>query len=336
MPGQVHRAWRVHRHGTPYDALRLDEVPTPQPAAGEVRVLVEAIGLNFPDLLLCRGAYQERPDLPFTPGFEAAGTVVDADGATPYRNGQRVIVVPELPDGALQESLTVPAAQLYPIPAGLPVRTAAALHIAYQTAYVALHHRAGLRPGETVLVLGAAGGVGSAAVQLAHAFGARVVAAATGAGRAAACRRLGADETVDLAGTGDLATAVLDRTAGYGADVILDVVGGSAFDQARRCIAFEGRLVVLGFAGGTIAALPTNHLLLRNYSVVGLHLAAYRRRDPALLRRTHDSLLGLYARAAIGPPVGAVLPFERAPEALDLLSRREVVGRIVLEVEPGS
>ena len=166
-PAPPSRRWRVRALGSPEQALRLESAPVRAPAAGEVVVRVAAVGLNFPDLLLCAGRYQERPPLPFSPGYEAAGTIAAAGPGTGAAIGASVLVVPELPDGALQEYLTVPAAQVYPVPASMPAADAAVLHIAYQTAHVALHHRAGLRAGETVLVTGAAGGVGSAAVQLA-------------------------------------------------------------------------------------------------------------------------------------------------------------------------
>ncbi len=324
-------AWRVHRFGSPREALRLDSVPVPAPGPHEATVRIQAVGLNFPDLLLCAGEYQERPEPPFVPGYEAAGVVESVGPGSALAPGQAVIVVPELPNGAMQSHVTVADSALYRVPDGLPPAVAAVLHIAYQTAHVALHHRAGLRAGESVLVHGAAGGVGRAAVELAHAAGAHVIATATGAERLAAARAAGADAVLD-AREPDLATAVRDATAGRGADVVVDVVGGDLFDRSRRCVAFEGRVVVVGFTSGTIPAVPANHLLLRNYSVVGLHLALYRRADPALLRRVHDELLELLAAGAIRPHIHRELPFEEAPAALELIAERDVVGRVVLTV----
>lgn len=329
-PDGTNRSWRVCRLGTPHEALRLDEVTPRPPGPGEARVTVGAVGLNFPDLLLCAGQYQERPDLPFSPGYEAAGVVAEAGPGVAVQPGQRVVVVPELPNGALQESLTVPAAELYPVPDSMPVTEAAALHIAYQTAHVALHHRAHLQAGEWVLVTGATGGVGSAAVQLARAAGCPVIAAVTGEVKAAAALRLGADVAVDLATEPDPVARVRAATSGRGADVVLDVVGGEVFGWARRCVAWEGRIVVTGFAGGSIGTAPLNHILLRNYSVVGLHLARYRRENPAVLQSAHAGLLGLYAAGAIRPEIYRELPFTEAPAALDLLARREVIGRVIL------
>jgi NADPH2:quinone reductase len=325
------RAWRVHRYGPPEDALRLEAVASRAPGPGEAAVAIEAVGLNFPDLLLCAGAYQERPPLPFAPGYEAAGRVAEAGPGSARRPGERVIVVPELPNGAYQERITASDAELYPVPDSVDPVTAAVLHIAYQTAHVALHRRAGLQAGETVLVHGGAGGVGAAAIQLARAAGARVLATATGAEKAAACARLGA-EAIDLEQTPDFAAVV--REAAGGADVILDVVGGDVFDRSRRCVAFGGRIVVAGFASGAIPQVPANHVLLRNYSVVGVHLAAYRREEPALLRAVHQELLDLLAAGAIAPPVDAVLAFEQAPAALRRLAERRVIGRLALAVAP--
>ncbi|MGH3119458.1 MAG: NADPH:quinone oxidoreductase family protein [Streptosporangiaceae bacterium] len=324
------RSWRVRQLGTPREALRLEARTAWPPGPGEARVEVGAVGLNFPDLLLCAGRYQERPPLPFSPGFEAAGVVAEAGDGTVLTPGQPVVVVPELPNGALQQSITVPAAQLYPVPEPMPVTAAAALHIAYQTAYVALHHRAGLRAGDTVLVTGAAGGVGSAAVQLGRAAGCPVIAAVTGPAKAAACRRMGASLVIDLAAGPDPVTRVRAETGGRGADVIIDVVGGDTFGWARRCVAFEGRIVLVGFTGGAIGQVPANHVLLRNYSVLGLHLAVYRRENPALLRTVHDTLVRMCGDGAISPLIYRELPFDQAPAGLDLLSGREVIGRVVL------
>jgi len=329
MPNDAPRSWLVRKLGTPASALALEPARPRPPGPGEARVAIGAVGLNFPDLLLCAGRYQERPELPFSPGFEAAGVVTEAGPDADLSPGQHVLVVPELPNGAMQESITVTAAELYPVPDAMPVTVAAALHIAYQTAHVGLHHRSALRAGETLLVTGAAGGVGSAAVQLGRAAGAVVIAAATGPRKADACRRMGADLVIDLASEPDPAARVRAATGGHGADVVVDVVGGATFDWARRCVAWEGRVVVAGFTGG-IGELRTNHVLLRNYSVIGLHLARYRRENPSLLREVHDALVELWSGGAISPQIYRELPFDQAPAGLSLLSEREVIGRVLL------
>ncbi len=324
------RRWRVGALGAPAAALRLETAPVRPPGPGEVVVRVTAAGLNFPDLLLCAGRYQERPALPFSPGFEAAGTIEAVGPEAGFAVGDTVLAVPELPDGALQECLTLPGTQVYPVPRSMPAVHAAVLHIAYQTAHVALRHRAGLRPGETVLVTGAAGGVGSAAVQLALAAGATVIGVVTGPAKATACRHLGAHEVVDLAAEPDPAGRVRAATGGRGADVAVDVVGGDAFTWVRRCVAFEGRVVVTGFTSGAFGAIPANHVLLRNYAVLGLHLATYRRANPGLLRDVHDALLTAYAAGAVRPLIHRELPFDQAADGLEMLASREVIGRVVL------
>lgn len=326
------RAWQVHRLGTPREALRLDSVPPRPPGAGEARVRVAAVGLNFPDLLICAGRYQERPPLPFSPGYEASGTVVEVGPGSAARPGQRVVVIPELPDGAMRESLTVPDEQLYPLPDGADLTTAAVLHIASVTAHLALHHRAGVRHGETVVVTGATGGVGSAVVQLARLAGARVVGVVTGAHKAAACRELGADAVVDLADDPDVVAQLRAMTDGRGADVVVDNVGGAAFDALRRATAFEGRIVTVGFTAGTIPSVPLNHVLLKNYAVLGLHAGAYRRENPRLLRATHAEVADLWAAGSLTPRVHRELAFDDAVAALELLASRSVIGRVVLRV----
>ncbi|MEA2670146.1 MAG: NADPH:quinone reductase, partial [Chloroflexota bacterium] len=238
------RAWRAHELGEAADVLRLDDVVMPAPGQGEVLIEVEAAGLNFPDVLLLRGQYQERPPLPFIPGLEVAGRVVASGPGSKLPVGQRVAAIASPPRGGLAERVCVAAADVLPLPDGMPSPTAAAMLITYQTGYLALHRRALLRPGETLLVHGGAGGVGSAAIQLGCAAGARVIATASGAERAAVCRRLGADIAVDNAAA-DFVEVVKEVTRGRGADVVYDPVGGDVFDRSRRCVAFEGRILVI-------------------------------------------------------------------------------------------
>jgi NADPH:quinone reductase len=326
------RAWQVQRLGDPEQALRLVEVDEPTPGSGEVVIEVEAAALNFFDILLCRGEYQERPELPFTPGGEVSGTVSGVGEGAGMQVGQRVIATPPLPRGGYAERVAVPASSVFPIPESIPFEKAAALPITYQTAHVALHHRAQLEAGETVLVHAGAGGVGSAAIQLARAAGARVIATAGGAKKIEVCEKLGAEVSVDYREE-NFIEIVKEVTEGRGADVVFDPVGGDTFDGSRRCVAFEGRILVIGFAGGRIAEAPTNHVLVKNYSVVGVHWGLYARVMPELVRRTHDELVSLYEGGKLDPLIFETMPFERLPDALKLLGSRGTYGKII--IRPG-
>jgi NADPH2:quinone reductase len=318
------KAWRVHELGEPADVLRWEDVDEPARGPGLLTLRVDAVALNFPDLLLCRGTYQEKPPLPFTPGVEVCGTVVDGP-----RAGERVITAPGLPHGGLAERVSVAEAAVLPVPADLPAAKAASLLVTYHTGYVGLHRRAQLQPGETLLVHAGAGGVGTAAIQLGLAAGARVIATAGGPEKVQVCKDLGADVVIDYSSE-DFVAVVKDVTEGRGADVIYDSVGGDVFDKSRRCIAFEGRILVVGFAGGRIADAPTNHALVKNYSIVGLHWGLYRKHDPAIIPATHAALLELWQAGRIDPLIGAELPLSDAPAALTRLGDRGTVGKVVL------
>lgn len=317
------KAWQVRRLGAPQDALELVDVPDPVAGDGELLVRVEACALNFPDVLLCAGLYQEKPDLPFTPGLEVCGTV----------DGRRVLGGPPLPHGGLAELAVLPANAVFDVPAGMPADEAAALMITYQTAWVGLHRRAALRAGEWLLVHAGAGGVGSAAIQVGLAAGARIIATAGGPAKTAVCRELGAHETIDYRSE-DIVARVKEITGGHGADVIWDPVGGDVFDASRRCIAFEGRLVVVGFAAGRIPTVQAGHALVKNYSVVGLHWGLYRTVDPPVIEAAHAALTELYAAGKIKPLVSERVPMAGAPEALTRLAARATVGKVV--VLPGT
>lgn len=323
------RAWQVHELGEPSEVLRLDEVDDLAPADHEVVVAVEACALNFADTLLCQGRYQESPPLPFTPGLELAGTVVAAGSAAMHPVGARVVGSPLLPHGALAEQAVATSADVFPIPATMPAVDAAAMHVTYQTGWFALHRRALLRPGETVLVHAGAGGVGSAAIQLAKAAGARVVATAGGADKAELCRTLGADHVVDYRSE-DFVDVVNDVTDGAGADVVYDSVGGDTFTRSTKCIAWEGRILVIGAAAGTYAEARTNHAMVKTYSIVGLNWGGYRTRRPELVHEAHDALVRLHGEGAIAPLVSEVLPLDALPDALDRLAGRGTTGKVVL------
>lgn len=311
------KSWRVHELGDPKDVLKLEEVEGPEPENGETIVEVEAAALNFFDILMCRGEYQEKPELPFSPGGEVAGTA----------DGRRVIATP-LPAGGYSGKVAVHESSLFTIPDSMPFEDAAAMHIIYQTAHFALHRRASLSEGETVLVHAGAGGVGSAAIQLAKAAGAKVIATAGGREKVEVCEKLGADLAIDYRGN-DFIPLVKEATEGRGADVVFDPVGGDVFDGSRRCVAFEGRIVIIGFAGGRIAEAPTNHALIKNYSVVGLHWGLYNKIKPELVRETHEELMRLYEAGSISPLIHSVVPFEDVPDALVELGGRKTYGKLV-------
>jgi NADPH:quinone reductase len=323
------RTWRAHELGKPTDVLRLEDVDPPQPGPGQVAVRVEACALNFADTLLLQGRYQEKPPLPITPGLEVAGVVEEVgEGVTSAALGTRVLALPAL-GGGLAGRVVVDATAALPVPDSFPSDEAAALHITYQTSHIALHRRAGLQPGEVLLVHAGAGGVGSAAIQLGRAAGARVFATAGGPDKVQLCRELGAEVAIDYRSE-DFVEVVKEHTDGQGADVIYDPVGGDVFDRSRRCIAWEGRLLVIGFTSGRIPEVPANHLLLKNYSVVGVHWGAYNVHDPALIAVTHADLVRLHGEGAVRPLIGRRVPMAEAPQALADLGGRRTVGKVVV------
>ncbi|HMC67823.1 MAG TPA: NADPH:quinone oxidoreductase family protein, partial [Mycobacteriales bacterium] len=326
----VMQALRVHELGDPGDVLRLEDVDVPEPGAGEVRVRVHAASLNFPDVLMCRGGYQVKPPLPFTPGSEVAG-VVDAvgPGVDDLHIGDRVLAVPML--GAFAEYTTArTAGGVFRIPDAMSFAAASALHVVYQTGHLALHRRAHIRPGETLLVHAGAGGVGSAAIQLGLAAGARVIATAGGPEKVEICRKLGAHLALDYREQ-DFVDAVKDFTGGRGADVVYDPVGGDTYDRSTKCIAFEGRILIIGFTGGRFAEARTNHVLIKNYSVVGVHWGLSRRKEPHLLAEIHADLMRLADAGAVKPLIGDIVPFDGdVPAALEALASRKTVGKIVV------
>ncbi|MEU0666227.1 NADPH:quinone oxidoreductase family protein [Streptomyces lavendulocolor] len=314
------QAWRVHRNGEPGEVMRREEVDRPTPGDGQLLLKVRAANVNFPDALLCRGHYQVRPPLPFTPGVEVCGETED---------GRRVIATPSLPHGGLAEYVVADRAALLPAPDALDDAEAAALHIGYQTGWFGLHRRAALREGETLLVHAAAGGVGSAAVQLGKAAGARVVGVVGGAEKAAVARELGCDAVIDRHGD-DIVAAVKEFTGGRGADVVYDPVGGDAYAKSAKCVAFEGRIVVVGFASGDIPAPALNHALVKNYTIMGLHWGLYNQKDPEAIRRCHDLLTEYAAKGLIKPLIGDRVAFEDAAAAVQRVADGTTTGRLVV------
>lgn len=324
------RAWQVTSLGEPADALTRQEIPTPTPGEGEVLIRVAAVAANFPDVLLARGQYQVKPELPFTPGIECSGTVVAVGaGVSAHAVGDRVVAGKI---GVLAEYAAVDAASVHGIPDEFSFESAAGLNIAYQTSWFALHRRAHLQKGEWLLVHAAAGGVGAAAVQLGVAAGARVIGVVGSEAKAEVARTAGAEHVILR--SDDIAAEVKRLTAGHGADVVVDPVGGAAFTSSTRAVAFEGRIVVIGFASGEIPQLAVNHALVKNYAVLGLYWGLYQERLPHLVDEAHADLIRLFEEGAIAPVVDHVVPFDEAPAAITALASGTTVGRVVVRVEP--
>lgn len=307
----------------------LPEVPTPN---GMVRISVHAAGVNFFDSLLVAGTYQQKPELPFVPGAEIAGTIIEAEAGSDLSAGDRVLarLSPDgIAGGGYAEVAFARPQHTMKIPDSMSFEHAAAFFINYQTGWFGLHRRAHLQPGEFLLVHAAAGGVGSAAVQLGKAAGATVIASVGSPEKAEVAGRLGADLVVEHRKE-DLAQAVKDFTKGHGADVIYDPVGGEAFERSTKCIAFEGRLVVVGFTSGQIPQARANHVLIKNYSVVGLHWGLYTERRPDLVDECTEHLLRLYAAGKIAPHVSRQVPLEHAADALSEVAAGRTTGKTVL------
>ena len=323
------RAWQVTELGEPIDVLRLGEVPEPVPAPGQVAVRVRAAAANFPDVLMARGHYQVRPPLPFTPGIEVCGDVVAVgEGVTHVVVGDRVLGGADIPNGSFADVALMVGTDTFLAPDSLDDAEAAALHVAYQTGWFGLHRRAHLQSGETLLVHAASGGVGSAAVQLGKAAGARVIAVVGGAEKVAVAEALGADVVVDRTQE-NFVSVVKDVTGGRGADVVYDPVGGAAFAGSTKCIAFEGRIVVVGFTSGEIPTAALNHALVKNYSIVGLHWGLYRTLGVNLVHEAYADLARLSDEGLISPLVSERIALDAVPDALQRLAAGTTTGRVV-------
>jgi NADPH:quinone reductase len=323
------KAVRCRAFGPP-EVLRHEEAESPALGPRQVRIRVRAAGVNFADSLMVGGTYQVKPPFPFTPGLEAAGEIVETGAAvTELREGQRALAVLRN-GGGYAEEIVLDAASVVPIPDRMDFATAAAFPVAYGTSHFALTHRGQLRAGETLLVLGAAGGVGLTAVEIGKAMGARVIAAAGGAEKLAAATSRGADELIDYKSE-SIRDRVRELTGGKGADVVYDPVGGDAFDEALRAVNWEARMLVIGFAAGRIQAVPANLILVKNISVIGVVWGAQAERDPVLISRNLAELLRWWEAGKLKPLVAKTFPLAAASEALNALLSRRYAGKIVLE-----
>ena len=322
------KAWQIHELGEPKESLKVHEMDTPEPMAGQLLIEVDAVGLAFPDVLQCRGEYQVKPPLPFTPGGETAGRVIAVgEGVEDFRVGQKVISL----GGGLSEQALVQAQMSFGVPDSMDQVKAAALPMNYGTTWFALHDRALIKSGESLLVTGASGGTGSAAIQLGLAAGARVIAVAGGKEKVDACRELGADVVIDHKEEEDLVEKVREVTNNSGVDVAYDPVGGEVFQKVRRCMAWNGRLLVIGFVAG-IPEIATNHVLLKNYSVVGVHWGASLGRDPGSFKQQMSSVVELSKGGEVDPLLHPTYEFDSANQALQDIADRKVVGKVVVDL----
>jgi len=321
------RAMQVADFGAP---LELVDVASPEPDSGEVLVTVERAGVNYPDLLLIQGRYQARPPVPFAPGFEVSGRIAAlGDAVADLSVGERVAAF--VPYGGYAEEVVAPATSVFPVPEEVSFEVAAVLPVAYGTGIHALVDRAALAPGETLVVLGASGGVGLAAVDVGKRLGATVVGCVGSEWKMGPVREMGADHVLDYTAE-DVRERILELTDGRGADVVFDPVGGDAFDAALRYLAYKGRLLVIGFTSGRIPQIPANRLLLKGNAAVGVFWGQFAEREPEANRRNFRRLLEWAVEGEIRPRVAEVLPLEEAPRALETLAARRAVGKIVLRV----
>jgi NADPH2:quinone reductase len=327
------KAWVVRELGGP-ESLRLEEVTPGQPADGMVRIKVRAAAINFPDALMVAGLYQVKPDLPFVPGVEVSGEVASAPATSGLKPGDRVMALVDnigLTHGGYSEIADAAPGSVTRIPDTMPFEEAAGFTLIFQTGWFGLHRRANLQAGETLLVHAGAGGVGSAAIQLGKAAGATVIATAGSDEKVEVCRKLGADHALNYK-TQDFVEEVKKITAGRGADVVFDPVGGDVYDRSTKCIAFEGRILIVGFTSGRIPQAAANHVLIKNYSVVGLHWGLYAKRAPELIPPGMKALLDLYDAGKIKTYIGTRLPLGDAPRALATVAEGKSMGKVILTV----
>lgn len=315
----------------PEENLVLEEINAPKPAPDEVVVEIYVAAMNFPDMLQIEGKYQFKPPFPFSPGSEAAGIIQEiGDGVSGFTVGDRVMVAPSV--GCLAEQVVAPAESVFKIPAEMDMKSASGFILVYGTSIYALKQRGKLQAGENLLVLGASGGVGLTAIELGKAMGARVIAAASTDEKLHYCKNAGADELVNY-GDGKLKEKVKALTGGNGADVIYDPVGGDLFDQATRCINWDGRILVIGFTSGRIPQYPTNLALLKSASVVGVFWGAWKKREPQAEQANMEELFALYKAGKIKPLISQTFALENYVAAFKVFRERKAIGKVVVEIK---
>tara|TARA_R110002072_G_scaffold3759_20_gene26900 strand:- start:1554 stop:2537 length:984 start_codon:yes stop_codon:yes gene_type:complete len=311
------------------ETLVVEEVPTQEPGPGEVAVAIEAAGVNFADTLIIQGKYQEKPPFPFTPGMEAAGTVTAlGSGVTGLEVGQKVIAM--VIGGAFKQQGVALASDVHPLPAGMDFVVGASFPVTYGTAHAGLVWHANLQPGEILMVHGAAGGVGLAAVEVGKALGARVIATAGGPEKLAVAKAHGADDLIDYK-TEDIRARVKELTGGKGVNVVFDPVGGDVFDASLRSIAWGGRLIVVGFAAGRVQQIPANILLVKNIAAMGVYWGSYRKQAPERLAEEFAQLNAWFEAGKLKPHVSHQLPLAGVDKAIRLLMTRKATGKVVIE-----
>ncbi|MEE2682616.1 MAG: NADPH:quinone oxidoreductase family protein [Actinomycetota bacterium] len=322
------RAWQVEELGNPINVLKINDLPEPRELGeGQARVSIQSVGISFPDVLQCRGEYQIKPSLPWIPGGESAGIVTEiAPDVANVSIGDRVMML----GGGLVETVNVAASGLWKIPDNFAYEKAAAVPVNYGTTWFALHERASLQAGETLLITGASGGTGSAAIQLGKAAGATIIAVAGGEEKVAQALLLGADHVIDHQSTPNWVEKVREFSNG-GVDVAYDPVGGETTHQVRRCMAWDGRLLIIGFVAG-IPDLPANHMLLKNYSVVGVHWGASLMRNPESLHHQMVSVLELSETGVVDPLIFPPYEFAEGGTAIQSLADRKTWGKVIVRV----
>lgn len=321
----------VCRELTGPEGLRLADVPEPRPGPGQARIRVRACGVNFADSLITRGQYQKQPQPPFSPGFEVSGEILELGaGAQGLTSGDRVIAM--VPCGGYAEQVIADINRCVLMPASMPWEHGAAFPVVFGTSHVALWHRARLRAGETLVVHGASGGVGLTAVAIGKLLGAKIIATASSAEKLKVAGEHGADHLIDSS-RDDVRSRIKELTDGRGADVVYDPVGGELFNASLRSVAFEGRILVIGFACGSVPQIPANHVLVKNVDVIGVNWPAYAEFNPAVMTASLDSLMQWYRDGAIKPHISASYPLTRAVEALNQVVMRRSTGKVVITTE---